>query len=159
MRTRNYIVLFLSALISTLLDTSFFSNLTFYNASILLTLSLLISLAILEKTKPAYLFAAFAVLCYSVLSSLSVYLLVALFLGIPFLISYLKSRFLIEFNFTLSVLTICAAEVLFIVIATAVSGEFNLAIIKYIGSFTTVNSLATIVVLVAAKKTLSLLRL
>lgn len=154
MKIQSYIFLFLLALTTTLLDTSFFSSLNFFGATILSTLSILIVFSILERTRASYLFAAFATLCYAALSSLSVYLLVILFLGIPFGIAYLKSKLLIEFNLLLSFFAILSAEFVFILVASAVSSGFSLAILKYIASFLTINTLMTIIIFVLGKKLL-----
>ncbi|OGD62641.1 hypothetical protein A2215_04815 [Candidatus Berkelbacteria bacterium RIFOXYA2_FULL_43_10] len=154
MKIQSYIFLFLLAIFTTLLDTSFFSNLSFFGATILSTLSILIVLSILERTRASYLFAAFATLCYATFSSLSVYLLTILFLGIPFGIAYLKSKLLIEFNLLLSIFVILIAEFIFILVATAFGGGLTLAILKYIASFMTINTLTTIIVFVLGKKLL-----
>jgi len=92
MKIYKYIILAIAAFVTTLLDTSFFSFIDIFEASIISTFSALLVLTILNFKREALYFASFSILFYTIFSSVPVYLLFLLFFGISTLFYLAKIK-------------------------------------------------------------------
>lgn len=146
MNFTNYIILILLAVISALLDTSFFSFLDVWNATVLLTFQILIVLSLLRFKNVLIVFAALSILLYASLSSLPIIFLIVAFLLIPLLIVYLGTKITFESNFPLILLSFLLINLVFQLLLVAISLEVSGAALTSVASFALINSMVGIII-------------
>ena len=146
MKIITYLFLILLAFFLSLVDTSFLSFLPIYSATILLTVSVIITFALVGFQKAALIFAAFAVLFYTCFSSLPPIFLAASFLILPLLIVYLKKMAIFEtgryFIFLIYFFSFLILGLALIILAA----DFSPSVFLTLFSFATINTLAGLAV-------------
>ena len=152
-----YIIFIFLALATTLLDTSFFSFLEIYYATILTSLAFLISFSILNLKKGAIIYAAFLTLFFAIFSSLPVWYLICLFFGIPLIIFAVRFRLAIDRSRLLLILTFLIANLLFQLSLAVASLDFSKYAFISIVSFTVINTLAGLIIYFITKKIINIL--
>lgn len=90
MKWIKYTILFFSAALLTLLDTSFFPNIIVKNTSIVSVFQLIVIFAFLADAKKYLFFTGIAIIFFSIFSSLPVWLIFVLFFVLPGIIIYLR---------------------------------------------------------------------
>lgn len=147
-----YITFVFLALVTTLLDTSFFSFLEIYYATILTSLAFLISFSVLNLKKGAIIYAAFLTLFFAIFSSLPVWLLICLFFGIPLIIFAVRFRLAIDRSKLLLTLTFLIANLLFQLSLATASLDFSKYAFISVVSFTIANTLVGLLIYFVTKK-------
>lgn len=143
--------LFILALFSAILDTSFFSAITIFGASIILTYLILIFLAI-RATEETFIFAAFSVIFFTIFSSISVIIILLNFLIIPLMVFYLRKRFLPEPSFLASLLYFSAGSLIFELIFILYFKEFGREGLTILGSFIAMSTIAGMIIYVTESR-------
>lgn len=90
MKWIKFIALFFSAAAFTLLDTSFFANLSVGHATIISTFQLIIIFALISDTKNYFIFMTSTIIFFSIFSSLPMWVIFSLFFLLPSVILYLR---------------------------------------------------------------------
>lgn len=147
-----YLFFAILTLISSLLDISYFSALPVFGSSILLTFQLIIVIAAYDWRYYSIIFAAFAILFYTGLSSLPIYFILILFIGIPLLIFYLRKRIIFELNYFTFLTIIFASNLVFQIAYLIIGWDFSINIIFAALSFILINSLAGIILFIISSK-------
>lgn len=156
MKLSQYLFLLILAFASTLLDVSFFSFLEIQDATILSSLALLITLSILDLKKSTVIFASFLTLFFAIFSSLSVWMMIALFFGVPLLIFVANHRFAIDRANFLVIFTFIFFNLIFQLSLALFSLDFSATAFKSIISFMIINSVFGLMIYYLAKKTLNI---
>lgn len=130
----------LLALVSSVLDTSFFSFFEFWYATIILSFQILIGFTILGLKNYLLLFAALIILFFSALSSLPPIYLIIIFLIFPFSLFYLKKRLPFEFNFFIIILFFLLINFIFQALLMILSMQFSSQAVTSIASFSLINT-------------------
>lgn len=147
-----YIFFAILTLITSLLDISYFSALPIFGSSILLTFQLIIVIAAYDWRYYSIIFATFAILFYAGLSSLPIYLILALFIGIPLLIFYLRKRIIFELNYFSFLSIIIASNLIFQIIYLISVWDFTSNTFFASLSFILINSLTGIIIFFISSK-------
>lgn len=142
----NYILITVIAIVSVILDTSFFSFLEVWHATVLITFQILITLSIIGFRQHLLYFAAIAILLYAIFSSVPLYFLILAFLGIPLLIIFLKSKITYESNFPVIFLSFLIVNLIFQLGLIGASLSFSAAAITSIASFSIINTMAGLII-------------
>lgn len=156
MNLLTYIIFIFLALVTTLLDTSFFSFLEIYYATVLISLAFLISFSILNLRKGVTIYATFLTLFFAVFSSLPVWLLISLFFGIPLIIFAVRFRLAIDRSKLILVSAFLIANLLFQLSLAVVSLDFSKYAFISIVSFMVINTLAGLVIYFITKKIINI---
>lgn len=152
MKTYKYVLYFFVALVTTLLDTSFFSFLSIFEASFVLTFSLLLVLTILDLRKEALYFGFVSILFYTIFSSLPVYLLFLIFLGIPMVIYLIKIRMAINLeNFVWVIITLFFSNLSFYFLLIVFFGEVSAVSLTSFSFFIIINTILGLAVYYLSK--------
>lgn len=146
MKVLNIIIYFLLAFVFSLLDTSVLSFMPIFSATILLTISVLITLSLLGLKEQSLIFAIFSVLFYAAFSSLSVYFLVIFFLAIPFAILRLKKMAFFESNYLLVILTFVLLFLFFSLAIFILNSEISVQMLAVVATFVAINTLAGLII-------------
>lgn len=157
MNVFTYIIFISLALVTTLLDTSFFSYLEIYYATILTSLAFLISFSILNLKKGAVIYAAFLTLFFAIFSSLPVWLLICLFFGLPLIIFAVRFRLAIDRSILILILTFIVANLLFQLSLAIASLDFSKYAFISVVSFTVINTLAGLAIYYITKTIINIL--
>jgi hypothetical protein len=125
MKYINYILLVLLAFLLVVLDTSFFSFLPVYGATILSSYIAMTLLAVVGKwpTLVAIVFAT--ILALALLTSLPMLLIFIVFFVVPFAIYYLRKNYFSEFNLGVSAIFFCAANIIFALLLIIYGGYWG----------------------------------
>ena len=142
----NYIVIVVVAIVSVILDTSFFSFLEIWHATVLISFQILITLAIIGFRYHLLYFSALAILLYAVFSSVPLYFLILAFLGIPLLIIYLKLKITYDSNFPIILLSFLVINFVFQLGLIGVSLNFSAIAVTSVASFSLINTLAGLII-------------
>ncbi len=142
----NYIVIVLVAIVSVILDTSYFSFLEIWHATVLITFQILIVLAIIGFRQHLQFFAAIAILLYAIFSSVPLYFLIVAFLGIPLLVIYLKSKITYESNFPVILLSFLIINMVFQLGLVGATFNISAAAMTSVASFSLINTVAGLVI-------------
>jgi len=142
----NYIVIVLVAIVSVILDTSYFSFLEIWHATVLITFQILIVLAIIGFRQHLQFFAAFAILLYAIFSSVPLYFLIVAFLGIPLLVIYLKSKITYESNFPVILLSFLIINMIFQLGLVGATFSISAAAMTSVASFSLINTVVGLVI-------------
>lgn len=147
-----YLFFGILALISTMLDISYFSFLSIAGSSILITFIISILLASFELRYYSVIFATFAILFYAGLSSVPIYYLLVLFVIIPILVFYARKRVLFELNYFSFLLIIIGSTAIFEIILLIFGLGFSTNAFISAGMFIILNSLTGIILFSVSKK-------
>lgn len=152
MKLYKYILLFVLSFLTAILDTSFFSFLTLYEASLISTFSIMIILMILDLRREALYFASFSILFYTIFSSVPVYLLFILFLGIPLFFYLLKTRVAINLESLVWVIIILfLSNLLFDLLLIVFFGDVSAGSLTSLLFFTIINTVFGLIVFYISK--------
>lgn len=149
-----YFIIPLLALILAVLDTSFFSFHELLGATVITSFSAGIILAVLGLRKHWLLFAASSLLFFTAFSSLPLYILIAVFLGLPLLIFYIKNKIFFESSLLVTIVIFTLSNFAFRLLILPASYSMEKSIIISTFAFTILNTLAGIIFFVLAKKML-----
>ncbi len=156
MKTYKYIILAILSLLTTLLDTSFFSFIDIFEASIISTFAVLFTMAILNLKREALYFASFSILFYVIFSSVPVYLLFILFLGIPLILYLTKTKIALNQENVLWVITIfLLANFLFDLLLLLLFGGVSAESITSLFSFIVINTIFGLIIYYLSKIVIS----
>lgn len=136
-----YITILFLAFLSTLLDTSYFSFLEIYYSTILISLGILISLAMLGIKKGTVMYATFLILFFTIFSSLQVWFLFSIFILIPLIVFYLNRRFAFDHSKILIILVFLFCNFLFQFSLAVISQDFSTQAFISVVSFTVINTI------------------
>ncbi len=151
MKILRYCSTFLLAGILVLLDTSFFSNLPIGNATIISTLAAIILFSFTGNPRDLISFVSFAIIFFSIFSSLPIWLIFFTFLLIPGLIFYVRKILLPEPSPIFSVIYFFGGNFLFELAILLRSGEWNQKGLAVFVSFVLINSLFGVAVFAIGK--------
>jgi hypothetical protein len=121
---RNLIVV-VSALVLVLLDVSFFVSIEVYGATILSALSVLLIMAMIDKTKSYYVFSLSLVLFYSIFTSLPLGIIIINFFVLPAMLNLVRVRFFPEPTTITAFFYLLGANLFFESVLMVYSGELN----------------------------------
>jgi len=142
MKTQKYITLAMLSLATTLLDTSFFSFIDIFEATILTTFLVLLVLVILNFRREALYFASFSILFFTIFSSVPIYLLFVLFFGIPIAIYLVKTKIAVnQENIFWVIIIFLVANFFFDLLLLVFWGEANANALTSLMFFTIVNTI------------------
>jgi len=133
--------LVLLAFILSILDTSFFSFVPIFGATIISSYITIINFSITGKTNDFLTFAISVIFFFSAFSSLPVWMIVLVFLLVPYLIHYVKGHFFPDPSVPFSVAFFMAGTFLFSLISLVYGKEWNVTGIILMSSFIFINSL------------------
>lgn len=125
MKWVKYTTLFFSAAALTLLDTSFFANLSIRNASIVSVFQLIIIFALMADTKKYFFFVSSAIIFFSIFSSLPVWLIFVLFFVLPGSVLYLRKGHLPLPSVPVALILFAIVNLVFELILLLYFGEWN----------------------------------
>jgi len=151
-----YFIFGLLAFATTLLDTSFFSFLEIYYATIITSLAFLISFSILNLKKRTIIYAAFLTLFFVVFSSLPVWFIICVFFGIPLIIFAVRFRLALDRSILLLVLTFIFSNFLFQMFLAVSSVDFSRTAFISVISFTLINTIAGLVIYYIVQKVIKI---
>lgn len=141
-----YIFILLLAFFSSLLDTSFFSFLEIYYATILISLAILISLPMLNVKKGTIIYATMLILFFTIFSSLAIWFLTLMFILIPLIVFYLNHRFAFDHSKLLIVIVFLFCNFLFQFSLATINQDFSTQAFISVLSFTFINTIAGFIV-------------
>ena len=137
-----YIVILISALVSTLIDVSYLSFIEVSGATVLLSFSILLTLVLMERSRSIWIFSAFLVLFFSIFSSLPILFLIFAFMGIPYLIKFLKQSILFENNPLAIFLIIIFSTFVFQGVLILISKDFSINALNSLVTFILMNTIS-----------------
>ena len=146
MKLLYYILIILLAFVSTLLDTSFFSFLDIYYATVLTSLAILISLPMLEIKKGTVIYATLLLLFFAIFSSLEIWFLFLVITIIPLIVFYLNRRFAFEHSKILIVLVFLMCNFIFQFGLAVASQDFSTQAFISVISFTVINTIVGVLI-------------
>lgn len=146
-----YVIITFITLLLSLLDTSYLSFLEISGATILLSYAVLIVLALLDRKKPTFFYAAILTLFYSAFSSLPILFLIFMFFATPLAIQYSKKRFSIENNIVIILLVFFISNFVFEGLLILISKDFSYLALNALISFTTINTIAGMIIYFCTK--------
>lgn len=146
-----YLSIIALAFFSSLLDTSFFSFLEIYYATVLISLGILISLPMLDIKKGTVIYATLLILFFSVFSSLQIWFLFLIFILIPLIVFYFNRRFALDHSKILIILVFLLCNFLFQFGLAAVSQDFSTSAFISVVSFTIINTIAGVLIFYVLK--------
>lgn len=85
--------LVLCAFFSSLLDTSFFSAMPVFGATILSTLVIVLTLSVSKELRPVLAYSISAVVFFSAFSSLPIWLILLIFFCVPYFIHFIQTKY------------------------------------------------------------------
>jgi len=143
MKFHYIIFLFLFAVILVLLDTSFFSFLTLFDASIISSFSFLVFFTLNDKNlNKVLLFASFLAVLFSAFSSLSVLVIMINFIFLPTVMFYLRKNYFSDINQFVVIFILLLINFLFdLVIIFSYQLPWDLNILYQLMSFILINTL------------------
>lgn len=139
MKLLKYLSLIILALLLTFADASFFSSLSFRNASIVSTLSLVLIFAFLGNSRIFFIFTFSVVIFFSVFSSIPIWLIFLIFFIMPSIFLFLRKSHLPIPSIPFSIVFFVLADFLFELSLLLTSGEWNSAAIKVLLWFVLLN--------------------
>lgn len=134
------IVLF--SLILTILDVSFFSAMPVHGATIVTTFLVAIVLSLLLSPESLIIFAAGAVIFFSIFSSLPAWILIIGFFAIPEIVLYLRKTVVPEPTVPISFFFFVITNFIFELLLLLFAKEFNSVGFSMLGYFVLLNSVA-----------------
>ena len=150
-----YFLIPISALLTTILDTSFFSFFDVFGATVVSSFAMLLILATLGYRKITLLFAACSVLFLSIFSSLPLYSMLASFLGLPLLILYLKDKVFYESSIFIVTAVFFISNLIFRIFLLPLQGGATGESLESIMFFPIINTLVCFVLYVILRKAAS----
>jgi len=143
MKFHYIIFLFLFAVILVLLDTSFFSFLALFDASIISSFSFLVFFTLNDKNlNKVLLFASFLAVLFSAFSSLSVLVIMINFIFLPTVMFYLRKNYFSDINQFVVIFILLLINLLFdLVIIFSYQLPWDLNILYQLMSFILINTL------------------
>lgn len=147
-----YIIIPLLSLLTTILDTSLFSFYEAFGATIISTFAVIVILAVLDYKKQAVLFAFWSVLFFSALSSLPIYILFLVFVGLPLLIFVFRSKFNFDSGFIIILVLFFLSNLLFRLLLLIIDVEISREMVISLISFPIINTLFCLIIYPLIKK-------
>lgn len=141
MKLLYYILIVFLAFFAVLLDTSFFSFLEVYYATVLISLGILISLPMLDIKKGTIIYATLLILFFTIFSSLQIWFIFVIFILIPLIVFYLNRRFAFDHSKILIILVFLLCTFLFQFSLALVSQDFSTQAFVSIFSFMIINTI------------------
>ena len=125
MKWLKFTTIFLSAGALTLLDTSFFANMTIRDSSLVSVFQFIIILALVADTRNFFIFISGAIIFFAVFSSLPVWLIFILLFALPSAILYLRKGHLPLPSLPVAAIIILLANLIFELILLLYIKEWN----------------------------------
>ncbi len=152
MKTYKYIILVILSLVTTLLDTSFFSFIDIFEASLISTFAVLLTFTILNFRREALYFASFSILFYTIFSSVPVYLLFILFFGIPIFVYLVKNKIALNLESIFWIIIILLiANAIFDLLLLFLFGGISAGTLTSFFSFITINTIFGVIIFYLSK--------
>ena len=152
MNLLSFVIIPLIAFLLAIFDVSFFSFYELFGATVISSFCTLMVLSVLGRRKEAVLFAACSILFLSAFSSLSLFILMLVFLGIPLLIFYARDKIFFETSFSPAVIVFLSSTFIFRLLLSSMNFEADSAEYLSIIVFPIINTLFCIIVFVLLKK-------
>jgi hypothetical protein len=147
------------ALLLTLLDVTFFSNLSVYGATIITTFIVVVIFALDKKWESLILFSSFSFILYSVFSSVPVLVLVFIFYILPFFIHYLRKNYFRDVSAFFSIAYFVPSLFLFDLSLMIATKQWGVEAVLALCYFVIINSVFGIVIYAPILKLRSILTL
>lgn len=125
MKWLKYTILFFFAGFLTLLDTSFFANITAKGATIISVFQFILILALLGNTKNYFVFISGAIVFFAIFSSLPVWIIFLLLFILPSTVLYLSKDHLSLLSVPIAAILFLVANFLFELILLLYMKEWN----------------------------------
>ena len=125
MKWLKFTTIFLSAGALTLLDTSFFANMTIRNASLVSVFQIIIILALVADTRNYFIFVSGAIIFFAIFSSLPVWTIFLLLFILPSAVLYLRKGHLPLPSLPVAAIIILLANLLFELVLLLYIREWN----------------------------------
>jgi len=119
-------LLIVCAFFLTLLDASFFSAMPLFGATILSSYILALALSISKELNLLLCYVISAVFFFSIFSSLPIWLIVIVFLGVPYVIFYVRKKYFPKLSILPSALFFITGTLIFSTIFLIYNKEWNL---------------------------------
>lgn len=152
--TKNLIFILLALFLS-VLDLSFFSAFSLFGATVLTTFMMIVNLALLAKKQSKEEFLIFQVsgfFVYTLLSSVSIWILLVLFILLPSLILYIRLNYFRTLSLPTGLILLIISNLLFEVFLFLQAKQLNSQSVKTIIAFVIMNSLVGFVILFIASQ-------
>lgn len=143
MKTVVKILLIIVALLTTVLDTSFFSLIPIFGATIVSTFSVLLILSLFENRQNFLVFGLSSIVLFSIFSSVPIWFLVLIFLALPSIFTFIINNYFPKHSILPSFLYFFVMSFLFQGVLTLFFGQLGVVYLKIIGSFAIINCLLT----------------
>lgn len=151
MKTVVKILLIILSLLTAVLDTSFFSLLPIFGATIVSTFSVLLILSLFENRQNYLVFVFSSIVFFSIFSSVQIWFLVLIFLAVPSILTFLINHYFPKFSILPAFMYFFVMNLLFQGVLTLFFGQLSVAHLKAIGSFAAINCLFTFIVYILIK--------
>jgi hypothetical protein len=140
------------AFVASLMDTSFFSFLPIFGATLLLAYVIALNFALTTRLENLSTYAIPTVFFYSIFSSLPIWLVVLVFFVIPSIVLLIKNKYFPEPSTLSSAIFFVSGTLLFSIILLLYGGDFSLNSMATGIYFTLINSLAGVIMFYLTQK-------
>lgn len=140
MKIIKIIVLIAIALVSVVLDTSYFSSIEILGVSLLSSLIVLLIFSLVGAYQELIVFAIALTFLFAIFSSLPVWLILVVFLLVPAFFTYLRVTYLPEMSFFIAVIFLFLTCITFELILLFCIGEWSLEGLRQVIVFAVLNT-------------------
>lgn len=140
MKQLKLLIYFLLGFVLVLFDVSFLSNFEIYGATVLLSFSFLVILAVVRPFEDFMYFSLSLVILFAIFSSLPLFLVVLNFVLLPLLINFVRTKYFHRPGRLGMIAYLAVANFLFELILTIWAKELNQSGFLAIGYFTLINT-------------------
>lgn len=146
MNWKKLLLFCLTSYFFTILDVSFFSNFSFFGATIVSAYIIVLVFALVAEKNDCFLFLFLTFFFYAIFSSVPIIILFILFVVLPGILIYLRKYNYVEPTLVVSSVTVFVFLLLFELILLIYYKEFNFSAVKLVTGFVLVNSLVSLII-------------
>jgi len=152
MNTFKKIMLIVVALVTVLLDVSFFSSIEIYGATIILSLSILLTMAISDRSRDYLIYAFSLILFFTIFSSLPLIVIAIEFLLLPAGLNYVMIKYFPKPRPVTSPIYYIFGTLFFELVLLVYSKEFTESGLLTLSYFVVINSIVGVICYIIQEK-------
>jgi len=152
MNTFKKIMLIVAALVTVLLDVSFFSSIEIYGATIILSLSILLTMAISDRSRNYLIYAFSLILFFTIFSSLPLIVIAIEFLLLPTGLNYVMIKYFPKPRPVTSPIYYAFGTLFFELVLLVYSKEFTESGLLTLSYFVVINSIVGVICYIVQEK-------
>jgi len=152
MNTIKKILLIVAALITVLLDVSFFSSLEIYGATVILSLAVLLTMAITDRGRDYLIYAFSLILFFTIFSSLPLIVIAIEFLVLPAGLNFVLTKYFPKPRPATSPIYYIFGTLFFEFVLLVYSKEFTQSGFLTLGYFVVINSIVGVICYIVQEK-------